>query len=173
MEKFILREVMKEDLPKRVEWFNDDSARYMRIDRPLTLEKTEQWFEASKNNPTRKHFAVCDAENGALVGFVGASEIDENEKSASMYIIIGNKAYRGRGNAKIILGLVLEWFFTEYGGETAIATPTMMNIKSVRMIYSCGFKDCPDYKGQIEIDGVTYERGKMILTKEDWKTDFL
>ena len=158
-----LRDIFEQDLESRVNWFNHESARYMSIERPVTLEKTKKWFESLADKTTAKHFSVINERNGDLIGFVGMSELNNEKGTGVLYIIIGNEEYKGKGLAKGINALCLEWFFEVFGGQTAHAYVTSENEISLRGVFDkTGWKREPS-------DGILGEKVGLTFSKEDWE----
>lgn len=109
-----LRLLEKCDLVKRVEWFNNPSInQYLVSDFPVSLSKTEQWFNKGLFDNTKVHFSIVDSESDELIGMTGLLQIDNKNSNAQMYITIGETAYHGKKLPDQIIPLVLEYAFSE------------------------------------------------------------
>jgi len=109
-----LRLLEKEDLKKRVEWFNNPSInQFLVSDFPVSLSKTEQWFVKGLFDNTKLHFSIISKDNDALIGMTGLLQINRKDSKAQMYITIGEEAYHGKRLPDQIIPLVLEYAFIE------------------------------------------------------------
>ena len=92
-----LRLLEKDDLKKRVEWFNNPSInQYLVSDFPVSLSKTEQWFVKGLFDNTKIHFSIFSKDSNALIGMTGLLQINKKDNNAQMYITIGEEAYHGK-----------------------------------------------------------------------------
>src|SRR5688572_7196808 len=95
--KVRFRRVERNDLPRRVEWLNDPAVqRTLSYDWPVTLNKTEAWFDRNSGNETRVDFSILTAD-GQYIGFCGLLGIEQDVRRAEHYITIGDSMFRGKG----------------------------------------------------------------------------
>ena len=65
-----VRRFDRADIPDKVRWINDpDNNRFLHYDLPLTVEKTEKWYERVSRDPSR-YDAVIEAD-GVPCGLIG------------------------------------------------------------------------------------------------------
>lgn len=109
-QKLQLRPFLKLDLETWMEWDLDpDVQRYMpeRYSKEVTYESQEEFFNESESAEDEIHAAIVDAASGELVGTISLTDIDENEGTGELGIVIGNKAYWGKGYATEAIDLFL------------------------------------------------------------------
>ncbi|MCK4257780.1 MAG: GNAT family N-acetyltransferase [Halanaerobiales bacterium] len=113
-ENIFLRLLEREDLPYRVEWMNDDEiSSGITIDGPVSLAKTQAWFQRVVTDDMKRHFVIVDNKTKEPIGMLGIVGIDFRNLKAELYIAIGNKAYWGRNLGSEALQLSLEYSFGE------------------------------------------------------------
>ena len=136
-----LRLLEKEDLPKRVEWFNDPSInKYLVSDLPVSLSKTEQWFNKGLFDNTKIHFSISDSEINKLIGMTGLLQINNKNSNAQMYITLGEAAYHGKRLPDQIIPLVLEYAFEELNLNKVYLWTIPINQRGRRVYERNGFK---------------------------------
>ena len=60
-EHIFLRLLEREDLPYRVKWLNDNEiSSGITIDGPVSLAKTQAWFQKVVLDGTKRHFVIAD-----------------------------------------------------------------------------------------------------------------
>lgn len=106
--------VERTHLSHRVRWLNDPEVQAtLNFDYPLSLAKTQKWFDKIITDPTRRDFTV--ASKDALIGIAGALNIDYRSRKAELYCTIGEKSYWGRGIATEVYQLLTRYAFMELG----------------------------------------------------------
>lgn len=109
-----LRLLEKKDLKDRVSWFNDpDINQYLVSDYPVSLSKTEAWFQKTLFDKTKVNFSIVCRKTDELVGMTGLLQIDQKNSHAQMYITIGNQKFRGMKLPDEIIPALLEYAFFE------------------------------------------------------------
>lgn len=117
-QKIYLRLIEKEDLKKRVEWINvEENNELLGFDFPISLAKTENWFNNSLKDNSKINFTIVDKNNQKLIGMAGLLNVNFKNKNAEFYITIGDKSYRGKHIADEVIALVNEYAFIELGLE--------------------------------------------------------
>ena len=111
-EKVSLRPFEKEDIPLKVKWVNDsENNEFLHYDIPLTVEKTQKWWEGVKDREDRKDFIILYEE--IPVGLIGLLNIDKKNSNAELHIILGEKEYKGKGIAKKAVKALLDYSFSK------------------------------------------------------------
>ncbi len=129
----------RDDIPLRIKWLNNKNANKYLVDDPNHMTNEEEqikWFDRYETEGNKKFFTIFS--DGVPIGFTGLSNIDHEKKQASVFIVIGEDEYRGKGNGKIILDLLLE-----EGHNLGIDTFTLdvfkNNEPAVRLYTDAGF----------------------------------
>ena len=113
-ERIYLRPLEREDLASRVKWVNDPETRKtLMFDYPLSLAKTQKWFDQILMDKTKINFSIVDVETDKLIGMTGLLNITPVHGHAQLYITIGEKEYWGKKLADEVISAVLEYGFIE------------------------------------------------------------
>jgi RimJ/RimL family protein N-acetyltransferase len=138
--KFLLRPFTEHDIEIKVSWLNDPEIKKALILKDeISVSTTLEWFNNSKTDPTRKDF-IIETNTGEIIGTIGLRKISEQQRSACIYIIIGNKAYWGKGVMFETERLLINWAFKEAGLEKIWAYVRSLNIASIITMKKLGFK---------------------------------
>jgi RimJ/RimL family protein N-acetyltransferase len=115
-ERVELKPLKEEHLKKRVEYINDpELQKTLNYDYPTSLPKTKKWFVSKKGDCSRVDFSILDCKNQNVVGFCGFTNIEEPVMKAEVYIMIGDKAYWGKGYGREGSKLLHNYGFIELG----------------------------------------------------------
>jgi diamine N-acetyltransferase len=101
-EKVRLRAVEREDLPRYVEWFADQTvSENLSRQMPMSLAQEERWFEENLKLPVEEQALAVDAkrsgEKWEHIGGAGFNFIDKRNRLAECGVFIGNRKYWGKG----------------------------------------------------------------------------
>lgn len=106
--KVLLRKFEYKDIETKIKWINNpDNNRYLHYDLPLEFNKTAEWFEKIKCRSDR-YDAVIQVD-GVAVGLIGFLSIDQKNKKAEYYVLIGEQNYKRKGIAVKASELLLEY----------------------------------------------------------------
>ena len=96
-----LRPITRADLAQSVGWRNDPATRndVLGYPFPVTDDMEAAWYDRlhAEQGTRRASFAIQDARDGALAGFVHLTEIEWIARSAGFGIVIGDSTRRGKG----------------------------------------------------------------------------
>jgi len=157
-----LRPLTEGDLPLKVQWYNDPNIRKTLIlDETLELEKTVQWFKTVKDSQSRLDLMIETLE-GKPIGTTGFVDIDPENQSAEIYIVIGEKDYWARGIMFQAHRLLIEWGFLNLPITQIFGVAKITNVGSIITLKKLGFK---------QKDGLDKEAGfdihRYVLKKAD------
>lgn len=135
-----LRLLEREDIPQRTVWMNDKEINRMLIlDWPISLTKSQKWFDTAINDNSKIHFVIIDNEMNRLIGVAGLVDINTRDRHAEVYLIIGEKNYWGKGIATEVLNLLIEYSFEYLGIKRLYGYNFSYNIASQKMLEKVGF----------------------------------
>jgi len=99
-----LRPIVKEDIPKRTKWLNDEEISSMLvIQYPVSLISSYYWLNKIQGDESRTDFVICISDNNKAIGVIGLTNISKFNKNAEMYIYIGEKIIGGKDMVKLQL----------------------------------------------------------------------
>ncbi len=168
-ERIFLRLIEREDLKKRVEWVNNPEIRQtLMFDWPLSLAKTEKWFQDQLINDTKRNFSIVYKENKELIGMTGLLDINIRHLRAQFYLTIGETSYHGKRLPDEIIPLVLEYGFIELG-LNRIYLYTLNNNEKARQVYiRNGFELEGTLRSHYFCVGEYQDLQVMSVIKKDW-----
>lgn len=107
-----LRAVKDSDLGTIRDWRNSSDTREFNTQFTLlNMKNQRKWFgEISKEGSSRKMFVMTD-KDGKSIGICGLINIDKDNKSADVAIILGEKTQRGKHFGSESLGLLINYGF--------------------------------------------------------------
>ena len=166
--KVTIRKFERTDIPKKVEWINDpENNQFLHYDIPLSVEKTERWFDSHLGEDTR-YDAVIEAD-GVPVGTIGLLGIDKKNGKAEYYIAMGEKAFKGKGVAKDASRLILEHGFEKLGLNRIYLFTEVENLEAQMLFESAGFKKEGTLRQDIFSHGKYADRFIYGFLREDWE----
>lgn len=160
----------REDLPYRVKWLNDDEiSSGITIDGPVSLAKTQAWFQKVILDDSKRHFVIIDNSTKEPIGIIGLVGIDFRNRKAELYIAIGNKKYWGKDLGSEALQLILEYSFNGLDLNRIYLYTNIENIRARRFYKKNGFveegilRQHKYHKGKLE-DYVVFS-----VLKNEWE----
>lgn len=136
-----LRRLDESDFTERyVEWLNDpETNRYMEFRFTVwTREKLIKYMSERKAS-TEYFLAICMRDDNLHVGNIKLGSIDQDHLRADIGLMIGDKAYWGRGLGTEAIRLVTEFAFTKIRLQKLVAGAYIDNVASIKAFEKCGF----------------------------------
>ena len=163
-----IRKFERSDIPNKVKWINDPANnRYLHYDLPLSVEKTEKWFDSHFGETTR-YDAVIEVD-GKAVGLIGLLAVDQKNRKAEYYISLGDTAYKGKGVAKEATRKLLRFAFEELGLNRVYLFTEVDNLSAHKLFEAVGFQREGILQQDIFSRGVYVNRIAYGFLKEDWR----
>lgn len=132
-----LRKFLKSDIPNKVSWINNpENNRYLHYDLPLSINKSNLWFEKNQNNPSR-YDAVIEYKN-IPVGIIGILSIKNGK--GEYYITIGEQTAKGKGIARQATYQLINYAFETLCLNEIYLYTEVDNIAAQKLFEKCGFK---------------------------------
>lgn len=133
-----IRRFQKSDIPMKVEWVNNpENNQFLHYDIPLSVEKTEKWFDSHLGEETR-YDAIIEVD-GVPVGTIGLLSINRKDSKAEYYIAMGENNYKGKGIAKEASRLILQYGFEELGLNKVYLFTEVGNVQAQKLFERVGF----------------------------------
>lgn len=151
--KISLREMQKADVPQKVEWFNDPEVnRTLLMEEKLDLDKSLEWFDRSRSDPSRRDF-VIESKEGKPIGIMALVHIEPAHGTAECFCVIGDKTYWGGGIGTEAHLLLADWGFKNLGLHKIWACIRPENAAIIKVIERIGFKVEGTLREEKYIDG--------------------
>lgn len=165
--KVTIRKFEKTDIPKKVEWINNpENNQFLHYDIPISVEKTEKWFDSHLGEDTRFD-AVIEAD-GVPVGTIGLLDINKKDSKAEYYIAMGETEYKGKGVAKKASLLILQYGFEVLGLNRIYLFTETGNTMAQHLFEAAGFVREGVIREDILSHGKFADRIIYGFLREDW-----
>lgn len=162
-----IRKFERSDISKKVEWINNpENNRFLHYDIPISVEKTEEWFDSHEGDNTR-YDAVIEVD-GVPVGTIGLLSIDQKNGKAEYYIAMGETDYKGKGIAKEASKLILAYGFEELGLNRIYLYTETENEIARHLYEKVGFVKEGVLRQDILSHGKYVDRFIYGFLREDW-----
>ena len=164
-EKVSLAILLREDLKRSWEWFNDRSTvRYLFNSAHFTLPEEEEEFyeDLKKNRDKAPVFAVVENKGGKLVGVAGFNWINWSARWGEIFYYLAPEE-RGRGYGTELAKLLCDYAFKHLNLRKVWAKVHADNAPSIRILEKNGFTLAGRLREHIWSDGryvdeLIYER---------------
>jgi len=139
--KVNLRKVVKNDLKKIRDWRNspgiwDFNSQYIL----LNMIHQKDWYASISIKNSERRMFLIQLKKGIPIGICGLINIDFQQKSAEVAIILGEKEIHGEGIGTEVLRLLLEYGFKKLKLHRIYAEIFENNIISVKLFERLNFK---------------------------------
>ncbi|MBZ4189703.1 GNAT family N-acetyltransferase [Niabella beijingensis] len=163
-----LRPFIQADFGTFISWM-DSAETVMQIAGSwLRFPVTPAQLEASAADPNRHSFAVTDAQTNILIGHC---ELYQQEHSVKIgKVVIGNRAYRGRGLCTPLMEQLLQVAFEQFRAPLVELNVFDWNTSAIRCYERCGFEINPGAETLKEVNGKTWRTYNMILSRDKWRS---
>lgn len=139
--KVALGPLRRDLLPLHQAWSNDfEVQRFFGTMRPMTLEAQEKWYGRATKKETEANFAVYEKKPLRPIGIAGLSGIDQANRNAEFYIMIGDKESWGKGYGTEVARMVLDYGFTCLGLHNIWLWVSAGNERGLRAYRRAGFR---------------------------------
>lgn len=137
-----LRPLRTSDMAKSIVWRNDpeirDNALGYRF--PVTERMEQDWYDAAlSDSKTRVVFAIETLGDEELIGFVHLDRIDWISGVCFLGIVIGEKAYQGKGMAADAMQTLLRYAFDCLNLRKICLEAPAFNARAIDLYTRLGF----------------------------------
>lgn len=150
-------------------WLNDaETMRYMESGRyPNTLDDMRAYLAALRANHSKVMFAVCDKITNKHIGNTALSNIHPIHRRADFGILIGDKAYWGRGFGTQATRLTVDYGFRRLNLHSIWLGVSGEHQAAIRAYEKVGFKLDGIAREAFWADGKFHDQHQMsILARE-------
>ena len=162
-----IRKFEHSDIPRKVEWINNPmNNKFLHYDLPLSIERTEKWFESHRGDTTR--FDAVIEVDGVPTGTIGLLNIDHQNGKAELYIALGVEANKGKGVGTAASKLMLKYGFMTLGLHRIYLYTETGNLPAQRMFERIGFLKEGLLRQDVVSHGHIADRYVYAILKEDW-----
>lgn len=171
--KTILRPVELSDVPLFAKWMNDpDTRRYLLRRFPINELDEKAWVEkitTLSQMPTNLVMVIETKRGRHPIGTMGLHNISWIDRNATTGSLIGEKQYRGKGNASDAKMSLLKYAFETLGLHKIISHAFALNSKSIDYSKRCGYVVEAVHKEQHFMNGKWEDSVSLACFYENWK----
>lgn len=167
-DKILAREVRLDDIPRLVKWFNDPIlAKFMSDPSKIYTEESliESFFVKVHNDTD---LLIEDKATRKPLGFLSIYDIDDVNHSAEISFLIGENEFRGVGLGKEVSRLVADICFEELNLNRVIASVTVENYPTIKVLEDVGFKKAGLLREYQVVEGRKLDERIMEILREDY-----
>jgi RimJ/RimL family protein N-acetyltransferase len=169
-EKVLLRPMKQEDIGRQHE-FNQDPELYV-LDcdtpRPAPIESAQAFYERrTKFDEDIAPFAI--EADGKYIGFCSLMNLKSRNRCAELGIMIGDRAYWGRGYGRDAVKLMLDYGFGYLGLHRIELFPHEKNMRAIRCYLACGFIEEGRARKVLWLQGEYVDVVQMSILREEWQ----
>lgn len=140
----------------KTKWLNNERANeylYGNDPKPenVTLEDQEKWYREYSINKSKKFWIVQNEIEP--IGLVGLTRINPENKSADIFILIGEDKYRGKGLCLPILELLTDKAITEHLKKLTLSV-SQLNKPAIHCYLKFGFKITKEENGEVAMEKI-------------------
>jgi RimJ/RimL family protein N-acetyltransferase len=168
-----LRPAEREDIPRFVEWMNDErTVVYLAARAPIGLADEERWFErmVEGQGDDRWFFVICRTGDERAIGTIGLFDIDLTNGSAGLGISLGDPGDRGQGLGTDALEILLDFAFGELRLERVWLDVYDFNRRAMRSYEKAGFTDEGVLRHAVYRRGRYQDLHRMAILRREWAT---
>lgn len=171
-EKVLLRPMKREDIARQHE-FNQDPELYV-LDcdypRPSPIEVAQANYENSvKKDDNTTHFAI--EADGQYIGGITLMHLQSRNRCAELGIMIGNRAFWGRGYGREAVKLMLDYGFGYLGLHRIELATHEKNVRAIRCYLACGFIEEGRARKVLWLQGEYVDVVQMSILHEEWQAN--
>lgn len=168
--------LLREDLTKLWEWFNDREVRrfLQSPEEVFYFEDELEWYENLRRNKNRhKVFVILNNTSNELMGVVGIHNIDTKNGKAELGYFLW-KHYWRRGYMAEAVGLALRYAFEELNLRKVYARVYEPNVGSRKVLEKNGFKLVGRLRQNVYVPGYGYVDELFYdVLSEEWRDNLL
>jgi RimJ/RimL family protein N-acetyltransferase len=168
--KVLLRPMIQEDIARH-HAFSQDIALYgldCTYPRVSPWERAQAFYqERTKHDENIAPFAI--EADGTYIGFCSLMDLQNRHGNLELGIMIGDRAYWGRGYGRDAVKLLLDYGFRYLGARRIALTTHAKNERAIRCYLACGFVEEGRPRKAVWIEGEYIDLVEMSILREEWQ----
>lgn len=174
-----LRAIERADLDALWRWYNDPAVMYFWTEpfKVVSRAELDARYEHYWSGPgSQGHWLLIAArdpgapgEAGEPIGRIGYVEIDRRHRHAEIALLIGERAYWGRGYGPDAIVAFLGYLFHEQNLHKVYLRVEEYNARAQRAYEKCGFRLDGRYRDHTFLGGRYYDTLIMSITEDEYR----
>ena len=168
--KVILRPMQPADVARQVE-FDQDMGVYRPDNappRPAPLERAQAFYEARTRFDAADVAPFAIEADGQYIGHCTLTGLRHRWGNVELSIVIGDRAYWGRGYGRDAVRTLLGYGFRYLGARRIEVTTHAKNERAYRCFLACGFVEESRPRQEVWIEGDYVDMIKMSILRHEW-----
>jgi RimJ/RimL family protein N-acetyltransferase len=173
-EKVLLRPMKREDIARMHELSQDPELYVLNCDypRPAPIEAAQAYYENStKQDDNTAHFAI--EVDSKYIGDILLMNLKSRNRCAELGIVIGDRAYWGRGFGREAVKLMVDYGFHYLGLHRIELFPHEKNVRAIRCYLACGFMEEGRARKALWLQGEYVDVVQMSILREEWEAMYM
>jgi RimJ/RimL family protein N-acetyltransferase len=170
-DKVVLRPMREEDIARQHE-FNQDPELYQ-LDCALPRVSSWEMARAFYESRTRydENIAPFALEaDGTYIGYCSLMHLRHRYGNLELGIMIGDRAYWGRGYGRDAVRVLLDYGFRALGARRIALTTHAKNERAIRCYLACGFVEEGRPRQAVWVDGAYVDLVEMAILRGEWES---
>lgn len=141
-QKTLIRPIEEDDMDTFYQWYNDQEVNLWSSGAwPLNtlLSKDQLTERILDDSPDNYRYAITDQDN-QLIGTIGFKEVNLPSRSASLFVVIGDKSFWGKGYGTDALITFARFLFNQWNFHRLSLDTWDENIRAIKAYEKVGFK---------------------------------
>jgi RimJ/RimL family protein N-acetyltransferase len=168
--KVLLRPMIQNDVTRQHE-FNQDIELYgldSSAPNVSPLASAQAFYESrTAHNPDVAPFAI--EADGQYIGYCGLRHLQDRHGNLELGMLIGDRAYWGRGYGRDAIRLLLDFGFRFLGARRIELTTHAKNERAIRCYLACGFVEEGRPRKVVWIEGEYTDLVNMSILSDEWQ----
>lgn len=167
-----LRELGRQDLAEINKWRNDHEVIDLLGNNFLYIAKEvdEKWYDSYlQTRDQNKRLAIVDKDTNIIIGTIQLTGIHAVNRTAEYSIMIGNKAYWGRGAGLTASIEILKHGFCDLNLNRIYLTVLAGNERAIKLYKKIGFTEEGLQREAIYKSGKFHDLIQMSILKKEFK----
>lgn len=153
-----LRELTEADATESyAHWLNDPEVNQWLETRHVTVPELRTYIREKRLSSNALLFGIFWKENGQHIGNIKLEPMDRENGEATIGILIGEKAYWGKGVATEATNLVTDFAFRNLHMHAVNLGVISENKSAIHVYEKCGFTLVRKEKEKMNHDGILYD----------------
>lgn len=170
-ERVWLRAAVKADIVEEAASVSDaETGHFLGLKMPVSAEGAEQFGQQmlSQQGKSIWFFAICLLEDDRRIGTVNLRNLDRENGSAELAIVIGEKALQGQGLGTDALNCLVDFGFGELRLERIYLHVFDYNLRATRSYENAGFQTDAILRRSRFHRGQHHDVHLMSILRGDW-----
>ncbi|USD62094.1 GNAT family N-acetyltransferase [Vibrio sp. SCSIO 43140] len=126
------------------------------------------WLTTINDSSKTVSFGVCCNESDKLIGYAGISSISSLNRSGEYFILIGDKAYWGKGIGTEVTKVVTDYGFNSLGLHRIELTAFSVNPAAIRAYEKAGYQHGGVKRQSGFRNGEFFDKVQMSVLSNEW-----